>query len=702
MADFTAPRKPGPDSRAWLQASAWHDRWHGQRQHSVLLLPFGRGQHFCALWQAWRGHSQRPAQLLVYSTCILREPPPAPLPGQPDSEEAAALRQAWPPPTDNLHLLEFDGGRVRLLLAFGVTAQPGRGTGRGAEAGSGANAPCDADADEDADEDAHSITDALRQACQLQADTLWVDVVQADPKRLARLAAPGARLLMASSEAAQSAAQRAAHSAALTAAGFVEDSTALHAADSVDATATWRIADPVEQTIHPSGPADTVNMPAPGGTGRRVALPLQAWRYAPRAPRRSTPAHRPPGQAVVLGAGIAGASAAAALARRGWACTVLDARPRPAGGASGNPAALVHGTVHAADGSHARFNRAAALLAQRVYAGLLTQGVPGALNGLLRRQAEWPATLPQPAWAQAWTAHELQARATRLQAGQAWFFPGAGWVDAAATVQALLGTPGVRFVGGACVSALQRQGDDWCVLDANGQTLACGRVLVLALAAASDLALPGLAQLLGSRGALPWPLARSRGQVSWFADPAAPQAASSPGPAQGSLPWPVAGGGYALCRPLDGQPMLLCGATTQADDEDPGVRSADHTFNLDRLQAQTGIAPPAGAVLHGRVGWRESTRDKLPLVGPVPDIEALAAITRPGPAGSLRLAQLPRLPGLFMLGAMAGRGFTWGPLAGEVLASLVDGSAVPLEADLVDALDPARFWLRQQRRGGVA
>jgi len=48
---------------------------------------------------------------------------------------------------------------------------------------------------------------------------------------------------------------------------------------------------------------------------------------------------------------------------------------------------------------------------------------------------------------------------------------------------------------------------------------------------------------------------------------------------------------------------------------------------------------------------------------------------------------------------MASRGLTWAALAGDTLASLIEGEPPPLEADLLDAIDPARFLLQRVRRG---
>jgi tRNA 5-methylaminomethyl-2-thiouridine biosynthesis bifunctional protein len=67
-------------------------------------------------------------------------------------------------------------------------------------------------------------------------------------------------------------------------------------------------------------------------------------------------------------------------------------------------------------------------------------------------------------------------------------------------------------------------------------------------------------------------------------------------------------------------------------------------------------------------------------------------------AGTERLRELPRQSGLYGLLGYASRGLTWAPLAAELLAAGLEGEPLPLEAPLVDALDPGRFQLRQRRR----
>ncbi|HWJ93981.1 MAG TPA: FAD-dependent oxidoreductase, partial [Telluria sp.] len=125
-------------------------------------------------------------------------------------------------------------------------------------------------------------------------------------------------------------------------------------------------------------------------------------------------------------------------------------------------------------------------------------------------------------------------------------------------------------------------------------------------------------------------------------------------------------------------------------DGETALREADHTENLSKLRSllsDEALAPDAP--LQGRVGFRSVAPDRLPLIGALPDFDAAGTTER--------LREVPRYPGLFGLLGYASRGVTWAPLAAELLAARLEGEPLPLEAVLVDALDPARFVLRARR-----
>ncbi len=431
--------------------------------------------------------------------------------------------------------------------------------------------------------------------------------------------------------------------------------------------ATWSAARMVRDGLAAAG-FDVQTAPGPGAK-REITLAHYAPRFTPVAPPGRVLPAAAPSHAIVIGAGIAGAATARALAHQGVPCTVLDAQAQPATQASGNPAGLFHGTVGVDDTKHTRWHRAASFAA----ADWVRESQAGASDGLLRLNGTHDVTAMQ---AQLGTQHLPAAYVQALDAAQAsqcagvpltqsaWLFAQGGWANPTALVQDALATLGVNWRGDAHVHSIERSADGWRVLDRSARVIAEAPVLVLANA---DDALR-LAQLPRA-----W-ADRVRGQVTWLA--------ASDSVLMPRLP--IASGGYVLPLPNGGG--LLLGATSQPGDEDQEVRDADHALNLHRAQHLLGFnVAREGAVLHGRTAWRVVTRDRLPLLGLAPDLAAPLPLRRDSP----RL--LARQPGLYLHTALGSRGLTTAALGGELIAAQICGAPWPLEADLVDAIDPARF-----------
>lgn len=464
-------------------------------------------------------------------------------------------------------------------------------------------------------------------------------------KALARLAAPGAQLLSSLPQ------ERVLH--ALASAGFKPDA------------------------IDPAAPAT-------GVTHARYAP-----RFKPRGRSRSVPAPLER-HALIVGAGLAGCATAWALSEQGWHSTLVERHAAPAQEASGNPAGLFHGIVNPQDGAHARFNRAAALEAQRAVLHATQQhGVKGSLQGLLRLETSSPdlaamraqlsrLQLP-PDYVQAVDAERASALCGLPLTHPAWFYPGAGWVDPGGLARSFLerAAPLTRVRASTQVHALRQVQGRWQLLDAEGRLIEESPTLILANAADAM-------RLLGRPH---WPLESVRGQLSLYRNAAAVQPLRLPR-------IPITGAGYLLPE-IDG--LALFGASSQPGDNEPGLRDADHAHNLARLHRLSAMpAALRAGMLQGRVGWRCTADDRLPLVGAVPDEVAAAA------ARSERVDQVPRQPGLFVFTALGSRGISWAALGAQVLASMISGAPSPLERRLMDALDPARFVLRSRRQAGAA
>jgi len=443
--------------------------------------------------------------------------------------------------------------------------------------------------------------------------------------------------------------------------------------------ATWSAAHALRRHLTSAG--FEVRLGAGQGGKRDITLA----RYAPTFTPRRAPARQGRGagaddrHALIVGAGLAGCAAAWALAQQGWRSTVLERRSAPASEASGNPAGLFHGIVNAQDGIHARFNRAAALTAHAAVNAALTHGVIGDGAGLLRLETTFNAVemhallqrlgLP-PDYVQALDADVASARAGLELAYPAWFYPAGGWVDPAGLARWFLACAAgkVELHADVHVQSLQRMDGGWALLDAGGRTTEQASTVVLANAG----------DALRLIGAPNWPVESVRGQVS---------IASATRLATPRLP--VAGAGYLLPASAGG---AMFGATAQRGDMDPRVRAADHAFNLEQLAHLTGRpTEPRPEELTGRTAWRCSAADRLPLIGAVPDANGAA------PARLDQPRFVPRQPGLFLFSALGSRGITWSALGAQVLASWVTGAPAPVEASLLDAVDPARFVSRRAR-----
>ena len=465
-------------------------------------------------------------------------------------------------------------------------------------------------------------------------------------KSLARLAAKGAVLMSRSNSSASPADSELWLRSALTSQGFV---------------------------VKPASSRNTITaIFAPCFQPKRAAARVQ------RAPSRA-------GHAVIVGAGLAGSSAACALAQQGWTSTVLDRHSAAAQEASGNAGGLFHGVIHARDGIHARFNRAASMqAAQAVRIAIEHHGVAGSASGLLRLEMSLSASDMQAVldacklptdYAQAVSATTASQLSGLNLMQRAWHYAEGGWVQPAGLVRSYFERADSRCqLRTHCeVQAIQRSDRGWLLLNAQGNVMEEAEVVVLANATDAARLLAKISpNTLAS-------LTKVRGQISQLPS----HTAGLP-----STLLPLTGAGYLLpsCHG-----HTLFGATSDAADDDPSVRASDHARNLAQLAALT--QTPALSDLHahtlqGRTAWRCVAPDRLPVIGGVP-LEADSLIDQP------RL--IARWPGLFVYTALGSRGITWSALGGQTLAAWITGCPSPIEASLLDAVDPARFAARTAR-----
>lgn len=377
--------------------------------------------------------------------------------------------------------------------------------------------------------------------------------------------------------------------------------------------------------------------------------------------------------AIVIGAGLAGAAVAASLARRGMRVRVIDAGPAPAAGASGLPAGVFAPHVSPDDGLLSRLSRSGLRATLQQARALLQEGQDWSACGVLQRRLDDGAALPAhwpPAgleWSRPPDAQQL-AQAGLDAADTAVWHIQAGWIKPTRLVRAWLSQPGITWCGAQEVARLARQDGEWQLLAAQGRVLARAPLVVVAAGHRSDALLKNSS--LDDEAAAPGSLADGlrlqpvRGQMSMgtLATDEAPWP-----------PFPVNGHGSLIpVMPEGADRLWLAGAGFHRDDTGADLRDEDHRANRQRLRE---LLPRAADRFdrHGLRGWagvRCASADRLPVVGPL-DAAAHA--------------------GLWLCTAMGSRGLSFCVLCAELLAARLHGEPLPLPASLARALGVERL-----------
>jgi tRNA 5-methylaminomethyl-2-thiouridine biosynthesis bifunctional protein len=458
--------------------------------------------------------------------------------------------------------------------------------------------------------------------------------------------------------------------------------------------ATWTVARSVRDALTQCG--FTVRK-CPGSPPKRDRLEGQfdpAWepKKARRAPARAVPA-----RCVVIGAGLAGAAAAASLARRGWDVVLLDAAAAPASGASGLPAGVLAPHVSPDDSALSRLSRSGVRATLRQAETLLTAGRDWSPSGVLERCLDHPRRLPAT-WqhldadaARDWVrpANPEQLALCGLTASdEALWHAKGGWIQPASLVRAWLATPGVEWRGLATVHRLARREGVWHALDESGRALACGELVILAAghasrrlaesaeASASEPFAAGTATRTCSHLALQ----AVRGQVTW-APLEVDQARQLP-------PFPVNGhGSFVAGLPLpDGPPgsfAWLTGSTFERGNESLDARPGENQHNLARLRTLLADvarrladdeSPTAPNLVRGWAGVRCATPSRLPALGSLSPMNAPCAHA---------------LGSVWVFSGLGSRGLTFAALCAELLAARLHAEPLPISLRLADALLPA-------------
>lgn len=375
-----------------------------------------------------------------------------------------------------------------------------------------------------------------------------------------------------------------------------------------------------------------------GGFGAKREM-ITAQKIAPKKPVKPQ-GHR----AVIIGGGIAGASLSYALHQRGISSLILEKGESLASGASGNGAAMQSARLRVHHDAASRLSVACLSYAKRLseQADIIAARGAVTLNNREKDQKRLDK-LAQSGWPddlfQSLTAKEI-AELTHLPHSQA-----GEWQEASAVIYPAKLTnylaQSANIMTNYMVSAITKKQTGFLIQGEAGQEVEADLVF---LATGADMP-----ALLEAAGLPPLDCQISAGQVSFWAAPT-PLSSVPIGVNYGGYMTPVVGG------------YQYFGASFNREGQEE-VTKQGHQHNLDLLPEIWREDAPDIEVAKGRLSYRLSTKDRMPLCGAVSE-------------------------GIYMLCALGARGMTNAPLLGDSLVAMALGYPTGLDDEVLAALAP--------------
>lgn len=406
-------------------------------------------------------------------------------------------------------------------------------------------------------------------------------------------------------------------------------------------------------------------------------------------------------KALVIGAGIAGCTTAAALKKRGWNVTLVDRNGLPGQEASGNPQGILYPKLSVENSPLSRFGLNSLAYAVGFYgdywAASKSQNIDSAHRGAKCGVLVLPESdkdishfndigqrfSQSSELVQLIKGNELAAKSgVPLAHDLGLWFPNLGWVCPPQVCAEI--SEGIPLIQ-AEVASIQKDdnNESWLLLDAHGKVIEHAPQVIIASSNQSK-AFSQCDHL---------PLRPVRGQISTL------------GASEASLQLKTVLCGTGYLAPASDFHHTL-GATYSLNDDASDLRQADHAANLENLAKTDNALPCLWPQLdidqmQGRAAVRCTTPDYLPIAGPAPDKAKMQQDFADFRRNAKADIPLPGayLPGLWLNCGHGSRGLTYAPMVAELLASQINNELLPIARTLLPFLNPARFIIRDIKRG---
>ena len=362
----------------------------------------------------------------------------------------------------------------------------------------------------------------------------------------------------------------------------------------------------------------------------------------------------------VLGAGLAGASTAFACAQKGYDVTVIDRQPTAAQETSGNPVGILYPKLTADRSPMGIFFQHGFFYTRHLVTALkLPSWNPcGILQlNIAEEEAERNRALAaSDFWPEEFMKHEE---------GKGLHFPLAGYLSPPELCRKLLDHPKIKTVYSKEIPSLEGVEGDAVIVALGYNTKKITETAWL-------------------------PLVSVRGQMTYLRENAQSKNITQVICHDGAISPAINGLHYA-------------GATFHREEPAaPRLRDEDHVENLRKLGQylpELGFSP--ADIAGGRVGYRTSMPDHLPVVGQCPDYPLFTQTFPTHHPGRGKKVEGKFHERIYLSTGFGGQGLSGSLLAGEIIACQIAGEPLPVPESLMPYIAPERFILRDLKRGKI-
>lgn len=426
------------------------------------------------------------------------------------------------------------------------------------------------------------------------------------------------------------------------------------------------------------------------GYGRKREMLIGVYESEPVADVNPIPflrrisASKIPEKVSVLGAGLAGASIARALAWRGIQVEVWD--DHNALRASSVPMAVSHPHITKGETPTSLWTLRCLGNSIRRYSDLLPED-SYQISGTLQLSGE---DLPWARLEGGVKSHSLSKELAELkpelgenfsEEAKGIYYPSGFWTDTPVLIEKLLDHPNILLKQGK-VESISFEQEEWTLFSENKETLSKTEVLILA----NSFGIESLLQDLWEES--PFSLRSVRGQLEILEDPNIDSERD-----------PIYVGEKYLTPSKNG--IRINGSTFDEFDLDPNPRTKDREEILE--YSQNTFRVPDWKQIKVRsdfVGIRSQTPDRFPIIGPIHSPQPFRKIYSGMGLPKNRKKEFPFLEpqkNLFVFGGLGSRGVLTSLLGGEILAEILLNEPLSIENSLYSSLHPSRFLYRKIR-----